>query len=77
MNGCCDLRVWQFNEVSLTNCARGSLLELETQVLIAQDLGYAPPAEVSGLMRSPAEIGSMLNALIQSIRPRASHVARQ
>lgn len=37
--------------------ARGSLLELETQILIAQRLRYMT-----------AELGRMLNALIQSIR---------
>ena len=36
--------------------ARGSLLELETQILIAQRLEYLPP------------FGRMLNALIQSLK---------
>lgn len=50
--------------------ARGSLLELETQVLVAKDLRYISQPEVHALMRSTAEVGRMLNALILSIRPK-------
>lgn len=48
---------------------RGSLLELETQAFIAQELGFLSRPETIAMMRSSARIGSMLNALIQSIRP--------
>lgn len=49
--------------------ARGSLLELETQVLIAQKLKYISDPAAYSLMKVSAELGRMLNALIESIRP--------
>jgi four helix bundle protein len=48
--------------------ARGSLLELETQILIAQRLKYLTPSGAEGLVKAPTELGRMLNSLIQSIR---------
>jgi len=48
--------------------ARGSLLELETQVLIAQRLKYLTPPRAEGLINSSTELGRMLNSLIQSMR---------
>jgi four helix bundle protein len=54
------------------------LLELETQILIAQRLKYLPPAESKHLIELSAEAGRMLNALISSIRPTfaAKHYAQ-
>ncbi len=46
--------------------ARGSLLELETQILIAQDLGYFPEGKVHKLLDCSAEIGRVLNGLLAS-----------
>ena len=48
--------------------ARGSLLELETQILIAQRLRYLNPQGAEGLISNSSELGRMLNSLIQSIR---------
>ena len=48
--------------------ARGSLLELETQILIAQRLKYVTPPRAENLIRTSNELGRMLNSLIQSIR---------
>jgi four helix bundle protein len=48
--------------------ARGSLLELETQILIAQRLRYLTPRGAEGLISNSSELGRMLNSLIQSIR---------
>jgi four helix bundle protein len=48
--------------------ARGSLLELETQILIAQRLRYLTPQSAEGLISNSSELGRMLNSLIQSIR---------
>jgi len=48
--------------------ARGSLLELETQILIAQRLEYLAATEAESLIASSAQRGRMLNALIQSLR---------
>jgi four helix bundle protein len=49
--------------------ARGSLLELRTQLLIAQRLHYLPPEKVDELNRSGDAIGRGLNALINRFRP--------
>ena len=48
--------------------ARGSLLELETQVLIAQNLEFVTPQQAEPLLASTAELGRVLNGLIQSLR---------
>ena len=48
--------------------ARGSLLELETQILIAQELEYVATLEADRLMANSAQLGRMLNALIQSLK---------
>ena len=47
--------------------ARGSLMELETQLQIAENLGYLGRDEMTQLMQSCAELGRMLNGLITSI----------
>lgn len=49
--------------------ARGSLLELETQVLIAEKLDYMSKTDSSELLRTSAEVGRMLNSLVASIVP--------
>ncbi|HLZ40292.1 MAG TPA: four helix bundle protein [Candidatus Sulfotelmatobacter sp.] len=54
--------------------ARGSLLELETQILIAARLNYIGEGEADSLIRLSAVTGRMLNALLQSIRPRTPSV---
>jgi len=47
--------------------ARGSLMELETQFQIAQNLGYLEQSEATSLLQSCAEVGRILNGLIGSI----------
>jgi four helix bundle protein len=44
--------------------ARGSLLELETQILIAEHLKYISSAQANALVQVSAKVGRMLNALI-------------
>ncbi len=44
--------------------ARGSLHELETQLLIAEHLGYLPTAEIERLDEQTAEVARLLNGLI-------------
>jgi four helix bundle protein len=51
--------------------ARGSLMEVETQVLIAEDLGYISREVSQQILTKTAELGRMLNGLISSIRPAA------
>ena len=48
--------------------ARGSLLELETQVFIAGNLRYLPQPDVEMLLAMSAEVGRILNGLIASIQ---------
>lgn len=43
--------------------ARGSLLEVETQLEIARDLGYLNGANASELLAETGEIGRVLNGL--------------
>jgi four helix bundle protein len=47
--------------------ARGSLMEVETQVQIGENLGYMPQEETRRLLQSCAEVGRILNGLISSI----------
>ena len=48
--------------------ARGSLLEVETQLEIARNLGYLSPAEFDTLFEQAAAVGRPLNGLIKSVR---------
>jgi four helix bundle protein len=52
--------------------ARGSLLELETQILIARELSYLAVTESEPLLESVAEIGRMLNGLVEAISVHAT-----
>ncbi len=47
--------------------ARGSLLELETQLYIANELKFLAPAELTGLLEASGEVSRMLNRLVQSM----------
>ncbi|MFI5088126.1 MAG: four helix bundle protein [Terriglobales bacterium] len=52
-------------DMSLFLChARGSLFELNTQVLIAQHLDYMRPEEAEAAGKLVAEVGRLLNGLI-------------
>ncbi len=48
--------------------AYGSLMEIETQLQIAANLGYIGQTEVDQLLEDASEIGRMLNGLSRSIR---------
>jgi len=45
--------------------AKGSLAELETQLIIAQNLGFLVSPD--GLFQATAEVGRMLNGLLNSL----------
>ena len=47
--------------------ANGSLMELETQLFIAERLGYIASEETSKLLNNAAEVGKRLNGLIASL----------
>jgi four helix bundle protein len=48
--------------------AYGSLLEVETQMILAQRLGYACPGEANRVFVATAEIGRLLNGLLQALK---------
>jgi four helix bundle protein len=48
--------------------ARGSLSELETQILIARKLDYLKETDAAGLMERASEVGRTLNGLIGSTK---------
>jgi four helix bundle protein len=47
--------------------ARGSLMEVETQLQIAQNLGYIEPSRKLELLKACGEVGRILNGLMASI----------
>ena len=51
--------------------ARGSLVEVETQLMIAQKLAYFTPEHGKHLLDQAAELGKILNGLIGAIRSAA------
>jgi len=51
--------------------ARGSLVEIETQILIAQDLEYISSTQSKVLLQQAGELGRVLNGLIASIKKAA------
>ena len=50
--------------------ARGSLYEVETQILIGRNLGYITFDQQEGLIGSITELGRILNGLITSLQKR-------
>jgi len=52
--------------------ARGSLVEIETQLLIARNLKYIQPEKAEILLAAADELGRILNGLIASIKSRAA-----
>jgi len=51
--------------------ARGSLVEVETQLMIAQKLEHITPEHGKHLLDQAAELGKILSGLIGAIRPAA------
>jgi len=47
--------------------ACGSLMELETQAIIAERLGYADAKATAQILDSAAEVGKILNGLLHSL----------
>jgi four helix bundle protein len=43
-------------------------MELETQVLIAERLGYVTSSDARDLLQSAAEVGKVLNGLVNSLQ---------
>ncbi len=52
--------------------ARGSLLELETQIEIARALEYIDKGEAEALERRSSEVGRLLNGMLNYFRQRSN-----
>ena len=50
--------------------SRGSMAELETQLLLAQRIGYLSESEVAGLQLLIDEVGRILNTVVAGLRRR-------
>ncbi len=53
--------------VQFLGIARGSLAEVETQLLLAQRLAFLTPETTEPLLELTAEIGRLLNGLLRSL----------
>ena len=47
--------------------ARGSLMEVETYILLAQELGYLERDQSENMLAGTAEVGKILNGLLNSL----------
>ncbi len=45
-------------------------MEIQTQIMIARELNYLPAEEEDHLLTDAAEIGRLLNGLLNSLRER-------
>jgi four helix bundle protein len=52
--------------------AMGSLMEVETQLLIAEDLGYLQNDQVVQLLKRTAELGRLANGLMATLKKSAT-----
>ena len=51
--------------------ARGSLFEIDTQLAIGEQLGYATKEKCDAVQREITRVGQMLSGLIRAMRPAA------
>jgi four helix bundle protein len=49
--------------------ARGSLIEMETQLVIAENLGFLSSKTVAGLIGRSGEVSRLLHGLMKSLQP--------
>jgi four helix bundle protein len=56
--------------------ARGSLLEVETQLMLANRMAYLNGGELSSILEECSTIGSMLNGLLASVSKASSSISR-
>jgi four helix bundle protein len=54
--------------IQFLRIARGSLTELETHLILSHRLGYCRKQDLDKMQQEIAEIGRMLNGLIQSLK---------
>ena len=48
--------------------ARGSLYEVETQLILSADLGFLPSADAQKLVSDCHEVGRLINGLVRSLK---------
>jgi four helix bundle protein len=60
----------------LLSVANGSLMEVETQMLIARQLGYLTATEEGALLNKTAEVGRMLSGLTGALKKRTRVATR-
>jgi len=53
--------------------AYGSLMEVETQIIIAQEQGYWSDREAEALLERAAEVGRLINGLCNSLKRKTDH----
>jgi four helix bundle protein len=58
--------------IRFTNISYGSAAELETQIMIAEQLGYAPEHDISCLISELSEIEKMINGLLAGLEKKLS-----
>ncbi len=67
-NGRLTTRDWQH----FLSQARGSAQELETQLILAQRLGFGDQAHLQSALSDVEEVGRIINGLLQASRSRAA-----
>ena len=61
-------RVHRAEYVHHVSIARGSLLELETILLLSLELGHSKATTVAPLLETAAEVGRMIGALLRALQ---------
>jgi four helix bundle protein len=56
--------------IAFLHVARGSIAAMETQMLLAQRVGYLSEQQVDSIMSRLAEVGRLLNGLIAALQRR-------
>jgi four helix bundle protein len=62
--------------VQFLGIARGSLFEIETQLAVAEDLGFLKRPAAEALVQQTTELAKILQGLIASLQPRM-HAGRR
>ena len=62
--------------IHFLSIAHGSLREAETQIMIAQRLGYIQPDQVTPMLNLASEIGKMINGLTATLSQKAERRAQ-
>jgi four helix bundle protein len=70
-------RVGNRDQARFLQIARGSVCELECQLLLARDIGYLTLETWSALDKRCREVGKMLNGLIGSLGRRQNHTSSE